>query len=78
MAREMALLGEVAELTAWSERMRLIVRRVNTLTVGCEELTTFEERNGRRYQITATNFPAHQGLSGVPGSGQVWFVDALY
>ncbi|MGW1161209.1 hypothetical protein ACWD48_23965 [Streptomyces sp. NPDC002519] len=36
------------------------------------------EATGWRYQIIATNVPAHRGLSGVPGSGQVWFVDVLY
>ncbi|MET7456923.1 hypothetical protein ABZT03_34570 [Streptomyces sp. NPDC005574] len=26
----------------------------------------------------ASNILAHQGLSAVPGSGQAWFLDALY
>ena len=43
-----------------------------------KKLTAFEKITGWRYQIVATNIPAHHGLSGVSGSGQVWFVDALY
>ncbi|WP_211766548.1 transposase [Kutzneria sp. CA-103260] len=58
--------------------MRLIVRRVKSSRRDAKKLTAFEKRTGWRYQIVATNIPAHQGLSGVPGSGQVWFVDALY
>jgi len=58
--------------------MRLIVRRVKPSRRDAKKLTAFEKRTGWRYQIVATNIPAHPGLSGVPGSGQVWFVDALY
>ena len=55
-----------------------IVRRVKPSRRDAKKLTAFEKRTGWRYQIVATNIPAHQGLSGVAGSGQVWFVDALY
>jgi len=58
--------------------MRLILRRVKPSRRDAKKLTAFEKRTGRRYQIVATNIPARQGLSGVPGSGQVRFVDALY
>lgn len=58
--------------------MRLIVRRLKPSRRDTKKLTGFERHTGRRYQILATNIPAHHGLSGVPGSRQVWFVDALY
>ncbi|MEV6056474.1 hypothetical protein [Streptomyces sp. NPDC052107] len=58
--------------------MRLIVRRVKPSRRDAKKLTVFDRRTGWHYQIVATNIPAHQRLSGVPGSGQVWFVDALY
>jgi hypothetical protein len=58
--------------------MRLIVRRVKPSRRDAKKLTAFEKRTGWRYQIIATNIPVHQGLSGAPGTGQVWFVDALY
>ena len=73
-----AELTGVRDLTGWPEGMRLIVRRVKPSRRDAKKLTAFEKRTGWRYQIVATNIPAHQGLSGVPGSGQVWFVDALY
>jgi hypothetical protein len=58
--------------------MRLVVRRVKPSRRDAKKLTVFEKRTGWRYQIVATNIPAHQGLSGTPGSGQAWFVDCLY
>ncbi|MEU1276485.1 hypothetical protein [Streptomyces sp. NPDC005799] len=58
--------------------MRLIARRVKPSQRDAKKLTAFEKHTGWRYQIVATNIPAHQGLSRVPASGQVWFVDALY
>lgn len=58
--------------------IRLIVRRVKPSRRDLKKLTAFEKRTGWRYQIIATNIPAHHGLSGVPGSGQVWFLNALY
>jgi len=75
---QVAELTGVRDLTGWPEGMRLIVRRVKPSRRDASRLTAFEKRTGWRYQIIATNIPAHQGLSGVPGSGQVWFVDALY
>ncbi|WP_063857224.1 MULTISPECIES: IS1380 family transposase [unclassified Kitasatospora] len=73
-----AELTGLRDLTGWPEGMRLIVRRVKPSRRDLKKLTVFERRTGWRYQIVATNIPAHQGLSGVPGSGQAWFVDALY
>jgi hypothetical protein len=73
-----AELTGVRDLTGWPAGMRLIVRRVKPSRRDLKKLTDFEKRTGWRYQIVATNIPAHQGLSGVSGSGQAWFVDALY
>jgi hypothetical protein len=78
LSYQVAELTGVRDLTGWPEGMRLIVRRVKPSRRDAKKLTAFEKRTGWRYQIVATNIPAHQGLSGVPGSGQVWFVDALY
>ncbi|MFG2563770.1 IS1380 family transposase [Streptomyces sp. NPDC048496] len=75
---QVAELTGLRDLTGWPTGMRLIVRRVKPSRRDAKKLTAFEKRTGWRYQIIATNIPAHQGLSGVPGSGQVWFVDALY
>ncbi|WAX80120.1 IS1380 family transposase [Streptomyces sp. KMM 9044] len=75
---QVAELTGVRDLSGWPEGMRLIVRRVKPSRRDLKKLTAFEQRTGWRYQIVATNIPAHQGLSGVSGSGQVWFVDALY
>lgn len=75
---QVAELTGVRDLTGWPTGMRLIVRRVKPSRRDLKKLTAFEKRTGWRYQIVATNIPAHQGLSGAPGSGQVWFVDALY
>jgi Transposase DDE domain group 1 len=75
---QVAELTGVRDLTGWPEGMRLIVRRVKPSRRDAKKLTDFEKRTGWRYQIVATNIPAQQGLSGVPGSGQIWFVDALY
>jgi hypothetical protein len=75
---QVAELTGLRDLTGWPPGMRLIVRRVKPSRRDAKKLTAFEKATGWRYQIIATNIPAHQGLSGVPGSGQVWFVDALY
>ncbi|QOV43726.1 transposase [Streptomyces chromofuscus] len=60
------------------EGMRLIVGQVKPSRRDAKKLTAFEQRTGWHYQIVATNVPARQGLSRALGSGQVWFVDALY
>lgn len=78
LSYQFAELTGVRDLTLWPEGMRLIVRRVKPSRRDAKKLTTFEKHTGWRYQIIATNIPAVQGLSGVPASGQVWFVDALY
>ncbi|MGW2937258.1 IS1380 family transposase [Streptomyces sp. NPDC001156] len=75
---QVAELTGVRDLTGWPDGMRLIVRRVKPSRRDLKKLTAFEKHTGWRYQIIATNIPAHQGLSGLQGSGQVWFVDALY
>ena len=75
---QVAEITGVRDLTGWPPGMRLTARRVKPSRRDLKKLTAFEKRTGWRYQIIATNIPAHQGLSGVPGSGQVWFVDALY
>ncbi len=75
---QVAEITSLRDLTGWPAGMRLIVRRVKPSRRDAKKLTAFEKRTGWRYQITATNIPAHQGLSRVSGSGQVWFVDALY
>ncbi|MET9913787.1 hypothetical protein ABZZ74_44815 [Streptomyces sp. NPDC006476] len=78
LSYQVAELTGVRDLTGWPEGMRLIVRRVKPSRRDAKKLTAFEKRTGWRYQIIATNIPDHHGLSRVPGSGQVWFVDALY
>jgi len=75
---QVAELTGLRDLTGWPKGMRLIVRRVKPSRRDAKKLTAFEKRTGWRYQIVATNIPSHHGLSGVPASGQVWFVDALY
>ncbi|MFJ2420725.1 IS1380 family transposase [Streptomyces brevispora] len=75
---QVAELTGVRDLAGWPEGMRLIVRRVKPSRRDLKKLTAFEQATGWRYQIVTTNIPDHRGLSGVPGSGQVWFVDALY
>ena len=75
---QVAELTGVRDLTGWPAGMRLIVRRVKPSRRDAKKLTAFEKSTGWRYQIIATNIPAHQGLSGAPGTGQVWFIDALY
>lgn len=75
---QVAELTGLRDLTGWPAGMRLIVRRVKPSRPDAKKLTAFEKRTGWRYQIVATNIPSHQGLSGVPASGQGWFVDALY
>ncbi|MFF3879421.1 IS1380 family transposase [Streptomyces sp. NPDC001978] len=75
---QVAELTGVRDLTGWPSGMRLIVRRVKPSRRDAKKLTAFEKSTGWRYQIVATNIPAHHGLSGVPASGQAWFVDALY
>ena len=78
LSYQVAEITGLRDLTGWPEGMRLIVRRVKPSRRDAKKLTAFEKHSGWRYQIVATNIPAHQGLSGVPGSGQVWFVDGLY
>jgi hypothetical protein len=78
LSYQVAEITGVRDLTGWPAGMRLIVRRVKPSRRDAKKLTAFEKRTGWRYQIVATNIPSHQGLSGVPASGQVWFVDALY
>ncbi|MET9915297.1 transposase [Streptomyces sp. NPDC006476] len=78
VAYQVAELTGLRDLTGWPARARLVVRRVKPSRRDAKKLTAFEKKTGWRYQIVATNIPSHQGLSGVPGSGQVWFVDALY
>ena len=78
LSYQVAEITGVRDLAGWPEGTRLIVRRVKPSRRDLKKLTAFEKRTGWRYQIVATNIPAHQGLSGVPASGQVWFVDALY
>jgi hypothetical protein len=78
LSYQVAEITGVRDLTGWPEGMRLIVRRVKPSRRDLKKLTAFEKRTGWRYQIVATNIPAHHGLSGIPASGQVWFLDALY
>ncbi|MFD4144468.1 transposase [Streptomyces sp. NPDC058572] len=74
---QVAELTGLRDLTGWPAGTRLVVRRVRPSRRNAKKLTVFEKHTGWRYQIVATNIP-DQGLSGVRGSGQVWFVDALY
>ncbi|WP_436739343.1 hypothetical protein [Streptomyces sp. BBFR102] len=60
------------------ECVAMLLRPGNATSNDLKKLTAFEQHTGWRHQIVATNIPAHHGLSGVPGSGQAWFVDALY
>ncbi|MGW4995859.1 IS1380 family transposase, partial [Streptomyces mirabilis] len=78
LSYQVAEITDLRDLTGWPTGMRLIVRRVKPSRRDAKKLTGFEKRTGWRYQIVATNIPAHQGLYGAPGSGQVWFLDALY
>lgn len=75
---QVAEITDLRDLACWPTGLRLIVRRVKPSRRDAKKLTAFEKRTGWRYQIVATNIPAHQGLSAVPGSGQAWFLDALY
>jgi hypothetical protein len=75
---QVAEITGVRDLTGWPAGMRLIVRRVKPSRRDLKKLTAFEKKTGWRYQIVATNIPLTSGLSGVAGSGQVWFIDALY
>ncbi|MFC1400941.1 MULTISPECIES: transposase [Streptacidiphilus] len=75
---QVAELTGVRDLAGWPQGLRLIVRRVKPSRRDAKKLTDFERKTGWRYQIIATNLPAHQGLSAVPGPGQAWFLDALY
>ncbi len=75
---QVAELTGLRDLAGWPEGLRLIVRRVKPSRRDAKKLTAFEKKTGWRYQIVATNIPTHHGLSGVPGSGQAWFVDVLY
>ncbi|OIV37694.1 IS1380 family transposase [Mangrovactinospora gilvigrisea] len=75
---QVAELTGVRGLAGWPTGMRLIVRRVSPSRRDAKTLTAFEQRTGWRCQIVATNIPVHPGLSGVAGSGQVAFIDALY
>lgn len=75
---QVAEITDLRDLTGWPTGLRLIVRRVKPSRRDAKKLTAFEKKTGWRYQIAATNVPAHQGLSAVPGSGQAWFLDALY
>ncbi|MEV6949313.1 hypothetical protein AB0N07_46895 [Streptomyces sp. NPDC051172] len=78
VTHQVAELTGLRDLTGWPAGVQLAVRRVKPSRRDPKKLTAFERRTGWRYQIVATNIPSHQGLSGVPGSGQVWFVDAPY
>jgi DDE family transposase len=75
---QVAEITDLRDLAGWPTGLRLIVRRVKPSRRDAKKLTAFEKKTGWRYQIVATNIPAHRGLSTVPGSGQAWFLDALY
>jgi hypothetical protein len=75
---QVAEITDLRDLSGWPTGLRLIVRRVKPSRRDAKKLTAFEKKTGWRYQIVATNIPAHQGLAAVPGSGQAWFLDALY
>ncbi|MHA6764035.1 transposase [Streptacidiphilus sp. PAMC 29251] len=75
---QVAEITGLRDLSGWPTGLRLIVRRVKPSRRDAKKLTAFEKHTGWRYQIVATNIPAHQGLCAVPGSGQAWFLDALY
>ena len=75
---QVAEITDLRDLAGRPTGLRLIVRRVKPSRRDAKKLTAFEKKTGWRYQIVATNIPAHQGLSAVPGSGQAWFLDALY
>ncbi|WP_244501188.1 transposase [Streptomyces sp. TP-A0874] len=83
---QVAELTGLRDLTGWPTGIRLVspsLRPGGAPTSGkpsrrdLKKRTAFEKLTGWRYQIVATNIPACQGLSGVPGSGLVSFVDAL-
>ena len=75
---QVAEITGLRDLSGWPTGLRLIVRRVKPSRRDAKKLTAFEKKTGRRYQVVATNIPAHHGLSAVSGSGQAWFLDALY
>lgn len=56
------------------------MRRVQALAPRREEVDRLreEDRLALPDRVVASNILAHQGLSAVPGSGQAWFLDALY
>lgn len=78
LSYQVAELTGMRDLAGWPDGIRLIVRRVKPSRRDAKKLTVFEKHTGWRYQTVATNIPAHHGLSSVPGSGQDWFIDALY
>lgn len=78
LSYQVAEITDLRDLTGWPTGTRLIVRRVKPSRRDTKKLTAFEKHTGWRYQIVATNIPVQQGLSGVFGSGQAWFIDALY
>ena len=74
--------AHVAELTglnrrveAWIKGLRLIVRRTKPSARHAKNLTDLEKRTGWRYAIVATNITR---ISGVPGSHQPQWLDALH
>lgn len=67
---------QVAELTGprdlsgWPTGVRLIVRRLKPSQRDAKKPTAFDKRTGRRYQILATNVPAHHGFPAFPAPGR--------
>jgi hypothetical protein len=59
----------------WPEGMRLIVRRVRPSRRHMKKLTSFEQKTGWRYSVTATNI---RHMWSIAGSHQVQFLDALH
>ncbi|MEJ8660992.1 IS1380 family transposase [Streptomyces sp. MS1.AVA.4] len=70
-----AELSDLNTREGWPEGMRLIVRRVKPSGRQLKKLTTFEQKTGWRYSITATNI---RHMWGIAGSHQPQFLDVLH
>jgi hypothetical protein len=64
------------QLKAWPKDMRVIVRRERPHPGA--QLSMFEEAGGYRYQLFATNTPAHPGPGRSSRLGQIAFLEARH
>jgi hypothetical protein len=74
-AQAAELTGLNRRLEAWTDGLRLIVRRTRPTARHTKKLTDLEKRTGWRYAIIATNI---RRIHGVPGSHHPQFLDVLH